>query len=184
MPAFRWFLATAALNQAGHTVLYGFATLHWQKAGLSSQAIGLLWGEGVVAEIVLFAFAGPILRTFRPETLLLTAMLGGVVRWSALAVTSDFHWLVVFQIFHAATFCAAHLGAMYFMQRAIPAAMAARAQGLYSSIASGIVPGLMVPVSGWAYQRFDGGAFWLMTATAILGAMAATMLTRCRISQA
>jgi len=184
MPAFRWFLLTTAMNQAGHTVLYGFATLHWQQAGLSSQAIGLLWGEGVVAEIILFAFAGPIIQRVRPETLLQIAMLGGIIRWTALAFTSNFYWLIVFQILHAATFCAAHLGAMYFMQKAIPTSLSARAQGLYSSIASGVIPGLMVPIAGWAYERYDGRAFLLMTATAIIGAMAATILKRYRISQA
>lgn len=183
MPAFRWFLLTTALNQAGHTVLYGFATLHWQKAGLSSQAIGILWGEGVLAEIVLFAFAAPITRKVRPETLLLIAMLGGVVRWTALALTGNFYWLILFQMLHAATFCAAHLGAMYFLHKAIPTGLAARAQGLYSSIASGIMPGLMVPVAGWAYERFDGGAFLLMSATAAAGVFAATMLMKYRISQ-
>ncbi len=181
MPAFRWFLLTTALNQASHTVLYGFATLHWQKAGLSSQAIGLLWGEGVLAEIVLFAFAAPLTQKMRPEMLLLIAMLGGIVRWTALALTTDFRWLILFQMLHAATFCAAHLGAMYFLHKSIPTSLAARAQGLYSAIASGIMPGLMVPVAGWAYERFDGGAFLLMSATATAGAFTATMLMKCRI---
>ena len=179
-PAFRWFLTTTALNQAGHTALYGFATLHWQQAGLSSTAIGVLWSEGTLAEIVLFLFAAPITRAVRPEILLLIGMVGGVIRWTALALTSDFYWLILFQILHAATFGSAHLGAMYFLQKAIPSTAAARAQGLYSSLAAGIMPGLMLPLTGWVYQHYDGGVFLLMTVTAIGASAAAVMMIRSR----
>lgn len=179
-PAFRWFLTTTALNQAGHTALYGFATLHWQQAGLSSTAIGVLWSEGTLAEVVLFLFAGPVTRAIRPEFLLLIGMAGGIVRWTALALTNDFQWLILFQILHAATFGAAHLGAMYFLQKAIPSGSAARAQGLYSALASGIMPGLMLPLTGWIYQNYDGGVFGLMALTALAASAASVMLIRCR----
>ena len=179
-PAFRWFLTTTALNQAGHTALYGFATLHWQQAGLSSTAIGVLWSEGTLAEVVLFLFAGPLTRIIRPEILLLIGMVGGIIRWTALALTNDFQWLILFQLLHAATFGAAHLGAMYFLQKAIPSGSAARAQGLYSALASGIMPGLMLPLTGWIYQNYDGSVFLLMTATAMAASAASVMLIRCR----
>ena len=40
-----------SLLQASHAVLNGFSTLHWRAAGSSESMIGVLWAEGVVAEI-------------------------------------------------------------------------------------------------------------------------------------
>ena len=177
-PAFGWFLAATALNQAGHTALYGFATLHWQQAGLSSTAIGMLWAEGTLAEIVLFLFAPAITRRVRPEMLVLLGMAGGVVRWTVLGLTSDLGWLVAFQTLHALTFGSAHLGAMYFLQKTIPNNSAARAQGLYSALAAGIMPGLMLPLTGRLYAQWDGGVFFAMTSIAVAATAAAVMLLR------
>lgn len=183
LPAFRWFLLCTALNQASHTALYGFGTLHWQQAGISSTAIGMLWSTATIAEIVLFLFAGPVSRAVRPEILLLVGIAGGIVRWTALGLTTNFYWLLLFQALHALTFGSAHLGAMYFLQKAIPARSAARAQGLYSSLAAGIMPGLMLPLTGWIYEHYDGAVFFLMTLTTLAASAAAVMLLRCRDRQ-
>jgi len=166
MPAFRWFLAATSLNQAGHTALYGFATLHWQNAGISSQTIGLLWGEGTLAEIVLFIFAARAAQRVKPATLLLVAMGAGAVRWIGLSMTADLSWLFLLQLLHAATFGCAHLGAMYFLQRSIPPYSTARAQGLYSAMAAGIAPGLMAPVAGWVFSRSESLSYLVMAALA------------------
>ena len=177
-PALRWFLLATALNQAAHTGLYGFATLHWQQAGLASTTIGFLWAEGVVAEIVLFLFAAPLMRQMRPETVLLIGLGGGVIRWTVLGLTTQVVWLVLFQLLHAATFGACHLGAMYFLQRNIPAGSTARAQGLYSAVAAGLMPGLMLPLTGKLFAAFDGGVFFLMTLLSAGGAWAAYRMGR------
>ncbi len=48
----------ASLIQASHAVYYAFSTLDWTAKGFDGVTIGVLWALGVVAEIVLFAFAG------------------------------------------------------------------------------------------------------------------------------
>ncbi len=178
MPAFRWFLAATSLNQAGHTVLYGFATLHWQRAGLSSEVIGMLWSEASLAEIALFTFAARATQRIKPGALLLIAMICGIVRWVGLSLTTDLPWLAIFQLLHAATFGCAHLGAMYFLQQSIPAALTARAQGLYSAMAAGVAPGLMAPIAGWVYSRYDGMAFLVMAVPAALAAYSAVRMVK------
>ena len=54
------FMTAAALIQASHAAYYGFATLHWQAAGLDAAIIGALWAEGVIAEIILFIYSGKL----------------------------------------------------------------------------------------------------------------------------
>ncbi len=168
---FLTFLAWAALNQAAHALYYAFATLHWHRAGLSDDTIGLLWSEGVVAEILLFSVSGPVVRRLGPAGLLMAAGLGGAVRWTLLGLTTDLPVLIVAQLLHAATFGCAHLGAMHFLQRGAPAEINARAQSVYAAVASGAAPALMSPVGGWLYQRLGGSAFLIM-ALVSLGAMA------------
>ncbi|MDO8605228.1 MAG: 3-phenylpropionate MFS transporter [Phaeospirillum sp.] len=175
---FLLFLLTASLNQAGHTVYYAFATIHWNAAGLSDTVIGLLWSEGVVAEVLLFAFSGRVVARFGPVRLLLAAALGGAVRWAILGVTADMAWVAVAQFLHATTFGCAHLGAMHFILRAVPHSLSARAQGVYAAIAVGLAPGLMTPWSGYLYERLGGGSFLAMAGLSAASAVLAWRLNR------
>ena len=59
---FLLFLLTTAMIHAAHGVYYGFSTIHWTSIGLSHSTVGLLWGGGVLAEILLFAFGAPLVR--------------------------------------------------------------------------------------------------------------------------
>ena len=62
-----WMLiASAAALQASHQVYYGFGTLYWRSLGFSETAIGFLWAEGVLAEILLFWHGGVLLARFGP----------------------------------------------------------------------------------------------------------------------
>lgn len=170
-------LAAGSLNSAAHTVYYAFSTIHWKSAGISDDTIGLLWSEGVVAEIVLFALSARIARKVGAPGLLLLGGLAGVVRWSMLGLTTDLPLLAAAQMLHAATFGCTHLGAMYAL-RAVPPGLSARAQGLYAAVAAGVVPGLMSPITGHLYDGLGGHAFLVMAALSGLMALAAGMLLK------
>jgi PPP family 3-phenylpropionic acid transporter len=162
------FLAAAALIQASHAVYYAFATLHWRAAGLSEAVVGALWAEGVIAEIILFAWGDRILR-LRPVALLAVAGAAGVVRWTATALSDDLAVLVAVQALHAFTYGAAHLAAIHFLARAVPAPASASAQSLYSAGVMGLALGAALMVSGRLYAAFAGGAFLGMAALALMG---------------
>ena len=108
---FLLFVGATACLQASHAAFYTFGTLHWRSMGHSDAAIGWLWAEGVLAEIVLFAFAQQIPARLGGTGLLLIAAIGGLLRWSITAGAEDYTLLVILQVLHAATFGAAHLGA-------------------------------------------------------------------------
>ncbi|MGE5503849.1 MAG: 3-phenylpropionate MFS transporter [Actinomycetota bacterium] len=172
-PAFLLFLAATALNQAAHTVYYAFATIHWKASGLSDDTIGLLWSEGVVAEIALFLFSNAVVRRVGPAGLLLLAGIGGVARWLVLGTTFEIGWVASVQLLHAATFGCAHLGAMHFLQRAAPPALAVRAQTLFAAVAAGVAPGLMTPLTGHLFEKLGGTSFLAMSGLSLLSAAAA-----------
>ncbi len=175
---FALFLAAAALVQGSHGVYYAFSTLHWRAAGHSDAVIGLLWAEGVIAEVMLFAVSGAVVRRFGPAALLAMGGFAGALRWAATGLTSDLASLVVVQALHAFTFGAAHLGAMHFITRAVPASMSATAQSLYSAVVMGIGLGLAMIASGPLYGAFSGGAFHAMASKGLVGGILAAVLAR------
>ncbi|MCR6631608.1 MAG: 3-phenylpropionate MFS transporter [Magnetospirillum sp.] len=177
--AFLLFLTAGSLNSASHTVYYAFSTIHWKAAGIPDDTIGLLWSEGVIAEIVLFAMSGRVVRRCGPAGLLALAGLAGVVRWTTLGLTTELPLLAAAQLLHAATFACAHLGAMHFL-RGVPDGLAARAQGIYAAVALGVAPGLMSPFTGRLYEALGGHAFLVMGVLSALMALAAAQMARLR----
>ena len=176
-PEFLAFVAAAGLIQASHAVYYGFATLHWRAAGHGELVIGLLWAEGVVAEVVLFACAGALLRRLGPMRLLLLAGALTVARWALSALSTELAVLVPAQALHAASFGAAHLAAMHYLRDHTPPELHASAQGFYAAVGTALPFGLLTPLAGWLYAIAGGDAFWAMAALALAGTVLAAMLT-------
>ncbi len=169
IPALRRLYLTAALLQNSHLFYYAFSSLHWQKMGLSKDQIGLLWAEGVVFEIILFAIVPRFGVLRRPVALLVVAGLAGAFRWAVLGTTSDFTVLIVVQALHALTFGAAHLGAMQLLSECSPQGLSARAQGLYAALPMGIGSGLAYMLVGPLYGEFGGAGYYAMVLFSGLG---------------
>jgi MFS transporter, PPP family, 3-phenylpropionic acid transporter len=172
-PVMWLFLAGAALAQGSHVLFYGFSTLHWQSVGIGRETIGYLWAIGVVIEIVLFAFATATLKRFDPVVLIMAAAAAGVLRWMLTGWTDDLTMLFAAQALHGITFGVAHLGAMFFLARAIPAEMSASAQSLYSSVSLGLIFAVAMPSAGYLYGQVGGQAFYGM---AVMSALAFGLL--------
>ncbi|MDE0059503.1 MAG: 3-phenylpropionate MFS transporter [Defluviicoccus sp.] len=172
------FLVTASLIQASHAAAYGFATLAWRESGIDDDVIGLLWAEGVLAEIVLFALGGGLAARLGPARMLAIAAAAGIVRWVGLAVEPGLGWLVALQALHALTFGAAHLGAMLYLVRAIPPEHSASAQALYSGASMGLVMGGATILAGALYDDVGAGAFYAMAAMSAGGLAGAALLAR------
>jgi PPP family 3-phenylpropionic acid transporter len=175
-PAFLLFLGAAAAIQSSHAVYYAFGTLHWRDLGHSEAVIGWLWAEGVIAEILLFAFGGALGVRLSPARLLMMAGLGALVRWTGTAVAETVTALALLQILHALTFGAAHLAAMQYIARAIPVDRSATAQALYGALATGMCTALAMMLAGAAYDRLGTGAYLTMAAMGLVGAGLALLL--------
>ncbi len=177
-PQFLLLLAAAAANMSAHAALNGFSSIHWKLAGIKEGEIGYLWSIGVVAEIALFWASAPIVRRLGPGWLMALGAGGGVIRWLGLGLTTDFYLLLLLQTLHGLTFGAAHLGAMTYLQRYVPAEASATGQALYSALGMGAAMALMMPVTGWLYGAYGGGAFLAMAGLAALGLCFAVLLAR------
>jgi len=170
------FVFAAGLIQVSHALYYGFATLHWRAAGHSGTVVGLLWAEGVIAEILVLASAGALFRWLEPHRLLAVAGALTVLRWSVTALGSDLALLITVQLLHGASFGATYLATMHYLRDHTPRELQASAQAINASIGFALLFGLVTPVAGWLFAAAGGSAFWAMAAIAVAGtALGATL---------
>lgn len=179
LPGFRRLLLLSALIQGSHAALYAFGAIHWAAAGHAPVTIGLLWAEGVVAEILLFAFGRRLTEALGVRGLMLLGALGGLLRWGLLGATTWLPALVLAQLLHAATFGAQYLAAMRLLQRLVPPAQASTAQSLHASLGGGLGTGLLTLACGPLYAAWGGaGVFWAMATLCLLALPVALGLRR------
>jgi MFS transporter, PPP family, 3-phenylpropionic acid transporter len=171
-PTFLAVVLASSMVQGSHAFYYGFSAVQWRGEGLDGRLIGLLWGLGVLAEIVLFALSARLPKSLPPTALLAIGGVGAVIRWTAMAFDTPVALLPALQLLHAASFGAAHLGMMGFLARAVPRELAATAQG-FAATWSGIVNASATFASGFVYAATGSFAYLLMATMALIGLISA-----------
>lgn len=177
-PLFLLFLAAAGLVQAAHAVFYVYGVLHWRGLGLSATWTGILWAIAVIAEILLFARSGAVLKVLSPLGLIALGACAAVLRWIAMAFDPPLAALIVLQILHALTFGATHIGTVHFIAQNIPAERAGTAQALQASVTAGIAMGGATLLAGQLYGPFGAKSYLAMAVLGALGLMATLMAQR------
>ncbi len=179
-PRFVLFLLVSALLQGSHGGYYSLSTLHWRSHGIGEGVAGLLWAEGIVAEIALFFWIRDAAERLRPTTLLLVGAVGAVIRWLLLAVIVEPWSIAAVNWLHAASFGCTYLGALQYLRRRVPVELQATAQGLLGAASSGVGMALGTLLAGEAYERSAPWAFAAMAVLAGLGGILAIALRRSR----
>ncbi len=175
---FLLFMIAAGFCQSSHAVLYSFGTLTWRAAGIDDVTISLLWGESVAVEILMMLVSGWLLQRIGVCGLIGLGLACGIVRWTGMAFTNDLPVLVVLQALHAGTFAACHLGAMAFIQRALPASGVALGQSIYYALGTGATQAVIYQFAGILYSRYGQQAFLGMTVISAVGLVCIVMLSR------
>jgi len=170
------FLVAAGAVQAAHAAFYTFGTLRWAAQGISGGWAGTLWAIGVAVEIGLMAFSGAMVRRIGAVELIVVGAAASVLRWLAMGFDPPLAALVVLQALHGLTFGATHIGAFYFIARAIAEGQAGTAQALYAAVTAGIAMGGAMLLSGQLYPALGGRTYWAMAAIAAVGLAASLML--------
>lgn len=179
LPGFVAMLVANGLIQGSHATYYSFSSVHWRASGLSEREIGLLWAEGVFAEILLFWFGRRFAERLGARRLFLLGATSSVVRWGVLGATTGFGTLAIFNALHAFSFGATHLATMGWIQANVPRVAAATAQGMLSAWSAGLGFVIATSLATWLYPSFGAGpAFTAMIALAALGAGASLRLRR------
>jgi MFS transporter, PPP family, 3-phenylpropionic acid transporter len=163
MRAFRRLLLVAALVLGSHALHDTFAVIRWRDAGISTITASLLWSESVVAEVIVFLLAGPLLvRRLGPAYAAMLAAGAGIVRWTVLGTTTQIVPLALVEPLHGLTFALLHLAAMRLIGGTVSSRRAATAQALYGTFAVGLSTTLLTFASGSIYMWLGGQAFYIM----------------------
>ena len=173
-------LVSAGLIQGSHAMFYQLSTVHWNAHGIDKSMAAILWGEGVVAEIALLFFARQTLDRLRPTTLLMIGGAGATVRWIVLGSTTSLPWLFATAWLHALSFAATYLGAIRAVEVRVPQHLRATAQGMVGAATAGVGMVFCGLVGGFAFEAFQGLAFFFMACFAAIGAVLAMWLRRKR----
>ncbi len=115
----------------------------------------------------MFAFGGRLFANWSLRAMFLLSSVGVIVRWSGLAVSSEVGFLILFQLLHGVTFAVAHFATIRYIQQADDNQMVPL-QALYNAIPLGGVIAAMTAFSGWGFQLWDGGIFWVMAAMGVV----------------
>ncbi|MEO0480506.1 MAG: MFS transporter [Planctomycetota bacterium] len=183
----RRILVTAGLIQASHAAYYALSVIDWQKASIDRTTSSILWSEGVLAEVLLFAGVVPALLRSSPKTLFLLGAGSAVLRWAVLATTTDIVWLASTSWLHALSFGATHVAAVRALSEATPSARSATAQSLLSAMTNGGFMALSTALAAELYEPSDwsplaefsgrSATYPAMALLALLGGLSAIRLT-------
>lgn len=167
---YRRVLVVAALVEGSHALNDAFSVIRWREAGIDLLAIGVLWSESVLSEVLVFLLIGPrLLRFLGPAGACTLAAGAGAVRWTIMASTTSPVALGLVQPLHGLTFALLHLACMRLIVRTVPIRLAATAQAIYGTVCIGMATALLTLISGLLYERLGGYAFLAMAALCALG---------------
>lgn len=155
------------LMQVSFGPFYNFFTIYETAHGVSLDMTIYLWSFGVVAEIILFYFQGPLLQRSLPALLEFAAAVT-VVRWGLVwAFPDTLPLLFLSQSLHAVSFALFHTAAISYLYTLY--AEKKLAQQFFFGISYGLGGFIGAVGSGYLYEYLPGHLF--------LGAAAAAALT-------
>ena len=168
------FFIAALLLQFSFGAYYSFFSLYLESYHYTRTTIGLLWGLGVFAEVLLFLVMHRVMPRVGVAYLLFWSLLLTAIRWFMTAFYADnIAVVIIAQCLHAFSFGAAHAACIEIIRRFFTGKHAGQGNALYSSITFGIGGALGALASGflwgvnpqWLFV-VSGGA--LLIATAIV----------------
>jgi PPP family 3-phenylpropionic acid transporter len=165
-PAVIAFFSACFLLQLSHGPYYTFYSLYLTDFGYSKLVIGLLWGAGVVAELLLFLVMSRILRRLSVRVILLISMFFCLIRWPLIGLFPDYlAVLLVSQMMHAFTFASFHAVAVQWVRQAFGSDHQGQGQALYSAVGFGAGGAAGALISGiiWSYNPL---LVWLLAGIA------------------
>lgn len=164
-PAILAFFVAVFFMQMGHGPYYVFYSIYLDDYGYSKSLIGLLWGLGVIAEVLLFLVMHRLLMRWGGRSILVVSLLLASLRWLLIGHFPDSLWVILIaQLLHAATFGSFHAAAIHLVHHYFRGRHKGRGQALYSSLSFG---------AGGAVGTFASGFTWELWGPAFTYSMAA-----------
>ncbi|MGR6980384.1 3-phenylpropionate MFS transporter [Testudinibacter sp. P27/CKL/0425] len=170
-------LTALALIQGAHAAYYAYGVLYWADRGIGVELSGWLWGISVAAEVLVFFFAGRLLKGCSLYQLLMFTTLVTVFRWTAMGSADQFWQFLLLQPLHGITFALCHFVTVRYIA-SCPPSYIAKLQALYNGVCSCLSVALFMLLAGAVYRIDQSWAFYLM---AILALPALLLLQKVKV---
>lgn len=149
------FFASNFLNQLAHGPYYTFYSIYLQQYGYSAWIIGWMWGLGVVAEILLFAWVPRWLMRVGIRRLLLISLCLGALRWLLIGFfPTHFFLLMLAQCLHAASFGGFHAAGIAYVYQRFGQGHQGQGQALFSATGFGLGGALGALLAGQTWSAW------------------------------
>lgn len=144
------FLLGCFLVKLAHGPYYTFYSIYLDGYGYDSLLIGLMWGGGVVAELILFYFISQWRRLHSMSTIMLLSIGISIVRWILIGLFPQQLWILILaQLMHAFSFASYHAVAIEWVRQAFGKRYLGQGQAMYSAVSFGAGSAVGAIVSGY-----------------------------------
>ncbi|SMB87701.1 MFS transporter, PPP family, 3-phenylpropionic acid transporter [Pasteurella testudinis DSM 23072] len=154
-------LSALALIQGAHAAYYAYGVLYWAEMGIGVELSGWLWGTSVAAEVLVFFFAGRLLKNCSLYSLLMFTSLVAVLRWIGMGLAEHFLPFLLLQTLHGITFALCHFVTIRYIA-GCPSSYIAKLQALYNGVCSCLSVALFMLFAGVVYRYEPAWSFYLM----------------------
>ncbi|WP_180113424.1 MULTISPECIES: MFS transporter [unclassified Acinetobacter] len=154
-----------------HAPFYSFYSNYLKQADFSTSQIGFLWSVGVIAEIIMFAYANVFFNRYSWRNLVLICLGLTGMRWLIVGLyPAVFITQFAAQTIHAFSFGLFHLIAMRIIFQNFTASQQGRGQALYSTMwGLGVASGSIL--AGRYWDMLSGPVIFMIAGLAVLPAM-------------
>ena len=154
-----------------HAPFYSFYSNFLKQAEFSTTQIGFLWAVGVIAEIIMFAYAHIFLTRFSWRTLVSWCLVLTGLRWRVVGLFPTMFFVqFAAQTIHAFSFGLFHMIAMRIIFQNFSIGQQGRGQALYSTMwGLGVASGSIL--AGQYWDQLSGAVIFIIAGLAILPAL-------------
>ena len=170
------FLVCATLLQFSFAPYYGFFSIYMNDLGYSGYQTGMFISVGVLAEIIVFIYAGKIVKQFSLHHLIAFCLALTALRWLTLNLFAEqVLLLILVQTIHAFSYGLFHVCAQKFMHNEFNGEALAKGQAFYLSVSYGVGGALGAWCAGWGWHLIYDATYYFAAAFALFGAVVALM---------
>lgn len=164
------FWLSVFLFQLSFGGFYNFFTIYETSNGIALDIVSYFWIFGVLCEIVMLIFQGPLLRHYAVLSLIFITTLSGVFRWFFLALYPQSITIVLLtQATHALSFALYYTAAIAYVYTLYTQKQLA--QQFFLGISFGLGGAVGAVVSGIIYKVSPSGLFLFESFVALMAAL-------------
>ncbi|AWX14138.1 3-phenylpropionate MFS transporter [Mergibacter septicus] len=160
-------LLAVALIQGSHSAFYTYSTIFWAEKGFSLQTTSILWGVGVIAEIILFFFASRLFKNWSENHLFYLSGIAACFRWSLFYFADNLALIFLLQCSHCLTYATSHYATVKYIATQSEEKVT-KLQALYSTTSGCAAIALLTALSGIIYPHSPLFTFLTMAFLALV----------------